>query len=266
MLKKSYISICCMGAILLTAAASARGVDMLERFQSRIYKSKKYSSLPYRLLVPVNYNKGKKYPLVLFFHGVGERGTDNMKQLYCGLDIFANENRMKRYPCFVVAPQCPSDTKWADVEWKAERHTMKKYPTPPLAMSIELVRELQKEFSIDSERLYVTGYSMGGFGTWEAIQRWPDLFAAAVPVCGGGDETLAPRLVNIPIWAFHGALDNLVKASRSRNMINAIVKTGGMPRYSEYTLVTHLSWNYTYTDEVMFTWLFRQKKLLVILH
>ncbi len=259
--KKSITSILCIITILLIAAAdTARGVDMSDRFQARIFKSKNYTSLPYRLLVPVNYNRGKKFPLVLFFHGVGERGNDNKIQMYCGLDIFANEIRMKHYPCFVVAPQCPVETKWADVDWKADSNTMKKNPTPPLAMSIELVKELQKEFSIDSGRIYITGYSMGGFGTWEAIQRWPDLFAAAVPVCGGGDEAQATRLVNIPIWAFHGALDNLVSVTHSRNMINAIVRAGGMPRYSEYTLLTHLCWNYTYTDDAMFSWLFRQKK------
>ena len=107
---------------------------------------------------------------------------------------------------------------------------------------------------------------MGGFGAWEAIQRWPGRFAAAVPVCGGGDEALAKRLVSIPIWAFHGALDSVVNVRRSRNMVNAVVKAGGMPRYSEYTLLTHLCWNYTFTDDAMFEWLFKQKKLLVILH
>jgi len=137
---------------------------------------------------------------------------------------------------------------------------MQNDPTPPLAMSIEIVADLQREFSIDTGRIYVTGYSMGGFATWEAIQRWPDLFAAAVPVCGGGDEALAPLLVRMPIWAFHGALDNIVNVRRSRNMINAIVRAGGMPRYSEYTLVTHLCWNFTYSDDAMFDWLFKQKK------
>jgi len=256
MLRKIFIIL----IIVINAAVAVRGVDMSERFQARIYKSRRYSTLPYRLLVPVNYDKNNMYPLVLFFHGVGERGSDNLKQLYCGLDIFSNETRMKRYPCFIVAPQCPADTKWAEVDWKADRHTMQKDPTPPLAMSIEILAELQKEFSIDSRRIYVTGYSMGGFATWEAIQRWPDLFAAAVPVCGGGDEAQAPRLINIPLWAFHGALDNIVNVRRSRNMINAIVRAGGMPRYSEYTLATHLSWNFTYSDEAMFGWLFKQKK------
>src|SRR5690606_35217882 len=107
--------------LIIGAAAAVCGADMSERFQARTYTSKKYSTLPYRLLVPANYDKGKKYPLVLFFHGVGERGNDNKKQLYCGLDIFANENRMKRYPCFIAAPQCPVETKWAEVDWKADR-------------------------------------------------------------------------------------------------------------------------------------------------
>ncbi len=261
MLKKGLKFLFTMSsAVMLISTGVSHAADMSERFQARLHKGKNLAALPYRLLVPKNYDKTKKYPLILFLHGVGERGNDNTIQLYCGLDIFANEKRMEHYPCFIVAPQCPAEMKWAEVDWKADRHTMKKKPTPALAMAIDIIHELQKEFSIDSGRLYITGYSMGGFGTWEAIQRWPDLFAAAVPVCGGGDDALAPRLVKIPIWAFHGALDNIVNVARSRNMINAIVMAGGMPRYSEYTLLTHLCWNYTFTDEAMFDWLFRQKK------
>ncbi len=252
--------ICILACLILAASGMAHSADMAERFQARVYTSKNHGALPYRLLLPTSYNRNTKYPLILFLHGVDERGTDNKKQLYCGLDIFADYKRLDKYPCFIVAPQCPPDTLWADVDWRSERHTMKKNPTRALAMSRELIHELEKEFSIDNRRFYVVGYSMGGFGAWEAIQRWPDLFAAAVPVCGGGDEAEAHRIVNIPLWAFHGALDTIVHVRRSRNMINAVVMAGGMPRYTEYAIINHLCWWLTFSDEKMFEWLFRQRK------
>jgi predicted peptidase len=234
--------------------------DVADRFQARIYNSKEHTQLPYRLLIPKNYTKTKKYPLVLFLHGSDERGTDNKKQLYVGLDIFASEAMMKRYQCFIAAPQCSADMKWVDADWKADRHKMRDSPTEALAMAIELVHELPKEFSIDTTRIYITGYSMGGFGSWEAIQRHPDLFSAAVPVCGGGDESQATRIAHIPIWAFHGALDPLVKVTRSRNMINSVVMSGGMPRYTEYPDINHFCWGLAYSNPAMFDWLFKQKK------
>jgi predicted peptidase len=234
--------------------------DLAERFKARIFKSQKYTSLPYRLQVPNNYHKTNRYPLILFLHGSDERGDDNIKQLYIGLNIFADEKRMDRYQCFIAAPQCPADMKWVDIDWKAEKHAMHVDPTPALAMAIELLDELQKEFSIDRRRLYLIGYSMGGFGTWEAIVRWPGMFAAAVPVCGGGDETKARLIRGTSIWAFHGALDNIVKVSRSRNMIDAVVKAGDMPRYTEYPTINHYSWGIAFSDPHLFEWLFRQKK------
>lgn len=240
--------------------SSMYAANMAERFVARIYKSKKYSSLPYRLLIPTNYSKTTKYPLVLFLHGAGERGNDNKKHLYVGLDIFADAKKMSQYPCFVVAPQCPSDTKWTDVDWNADAHTMKKEPTETLAMVFELVEVLQKEFSIDASRLYVTGYSMGGFGTWEAIQRKPDMFAAAVPICGGGDDAFVRFIIHIPLWAFHGRLDPTVKVIRSRNMINALVIAGGIPRYTEYPTINHFCWGLAYSNLDMVKWLFDQKK------
>jgi predicted peptidase len=239
---------------------NAYAADVADRFIARIYHSKKFSRLPYRLLVPKNYAGTKKYPLILFLHGSDERGTDNIKQLYVGLDVFASEAMMERHRCFIAAPQCPADMKWVDVDWKADRHEMRDSPTEALAMAIELVRELPKEFSIDLSRVYVTGYSMGGYGAWEAIQRHPELFAAAVPVCGGGDESQAARIARIPIWAFHGALDTLVKVARSRNMINSVVMAGGMPRYTEYLDINHFCWGLAFSNPAMFEWLFKQRK------
>lgn len=245
-------------AVSLIHAAPAD--DMASRFRARVYRSKTYSSLPYRLLVPRGYTSSRKYPLVLFLHGVGERGADNTKQLHAGLNIFADEKKMDRHPCFIAAPQCPADSWWVDADHEADRHVMSDRPTAALAMSLELVDSLSNEFSIDTGRIYVVGYSMGGFGAWEAIQRRPDLFAAAVPACGGGDETLARRIRRVPIWAFHGAHDPIVNIARSRNMIHALIAAGGVPRYTEYAEVNHFCWGLAFGDSDMHEWLFSRKK------
>lgn len=252
------------GCILLPGLHGAYGKpgpsDISGLFEARAYTSPRKGSLPYRLMKPANYDTSKKYPLILFLHGAGERGTDNRKQLVVGLNIFADPKRIDRYPCFIVAPQCPEEDKWADVDWKAEHHTMKDKPTPSLSLALDIVSELQKEFSIDPGRLYIIGYSMGGFGAWDAIQRYPGLFAAAVPVCGGGDETAAGRIIHVPIWAFHGALDNIVMVSRSRNMVNTLVRAGGVPRYTEYPAINHFCWGLAFSNTAMLDWLFSQTK------
>ena len=119
---------------------------------------------------------------------------------------------------------------------------------------------MQKEYSIDPQRIYLTGLSMGGYGTWDLLARKPDLFAAGVPVCGGGDESTAEQIANIPIWVFHGDLDSAVPVSRSRTMVEALKKAGGHPKYSEYPGVEHNSWDKAYADPELMKWLFAQKR------
>src|SRR5262249_33303017 len=141
--------------------------------------------LRYRLLKPDNYDPKQSYPLVIFLHGAGERGDDNEKQLLHGIPEFARTENRRQYPCFLVAPQCPGGARWVEVDWGAERHTRPKEPSEPARLTLELIAALQKECRIDPQRIYVTGLSMGGFGTWDLVSRRPDLFAAAAPVCGG---------------------------------------------------------------------------------
>jgi predicted peptidase len=180
------------------------------------------------------------------------------------MNEFAADEIMDKYPAFVVAPQCPDGKQWVDVSWSADSHTMPKEPAEPLRQSLDLIAALQKEFAIDKSRIYVTGLSMGGFGAWDAIQRRPEFFAAAVPVCGGGDAALAEKnsekIKDVPVWAFHGAEDGAVKPKRSRDMIAALKKAGGSPKYTEYEKVGHNSWEKAYVDAKMYEWLFAQKK------
>ncbi|MCH7725384.1 MAG: prolyl oligopeptidase family serine peptidase [Planctomycetes bacterium] len=235
--------------------------DNRERFEARTFESPNGDKLLYRLLRPRNYNKDSAYPLVLFFHGAGERGDDNFKQLVHGMRDFASDEIMEKHPCFVIAPQCPNGKQWVDTPWSAESHEMPEQ-TPQMRMSLELVGALQKQFSIDAKRLYATGLSMGGFGTWDAIQRYPKVFAAAVAICGGGDsrpEKVKP-IAQLPIWVFHGGKDTVVKTKRSRDMISALKKAGGNPKYTEYPKTGHNSWARAYSDRELFTWLFAQKR------
>jgi predicted peptidase len=173
---------------------------------------------------------------------------------------FARPENRKSYPCFLIAPQCPKDCKWVDVNWGAATHKTPPKPSDPLRLVLELISVLPKEYSIDEQRIYVTGLSMGGYGTWDLLARRPDLFAAAVPICGGGDETQAAKMARVPVWVFHGARDTVVKPARSRNMVEALKKAGGEPRYTEYPEQGHDSWVPAYKDPEMFRWLFAQKR------
>jgi len=231
------------------------------RFEMMQYTDESGNILLYRLLKPKMVHEQHTYPLVLFLHGIGERGNDNKAQLKWGVKNFATDENTEKYPCFVAAPQCPMNDLWVALKDLSPPYTMAEKPAEAMRMALELVGALQQEYpQIDPKRIYVTGLSMGGFGTWDVIQRKPDLFAAAVPVCGGGDVSKAERIAYIPIWAFHGAEDWLVIPKWSRDMIKAIQEAGGNPIYTEYPGIGHQSWIKAYSDPELFIWLFSQKK------
>lgn len=259
MLALSLRSLC----LPTTAFALLFGGPVLSQgpYEARVYTNDKGEKLNYRLMLPAGYDAKAEtqYPLVLFLHGAGERGSDNTKQLIHGAKDFASEVNRAKYPCFVVCPQCPEGKKWVEVDWSLDSHEQPAEESLSLTLTREAVAALQREFRVDDRRLYVTGLSMGGFGTWEMIARTPDLFAAAAPVCGGADEATARRVTNLPIWAFHGDKDTAVKPERSRRMIAAIEKAGGKPQYTEYPGVGHNSWAQSYADPKFMEWLFAQK-------
>ncbi|QEG38680.1 carboxylesterase family protein [Roseimaritima ulvae] len=246
--------------LLLMLPPNANAQDALKQFEARQYSDADGNSLSYRILKPKQYDPAKKYPLVMFWHGAGERGDDNQRQLVHGMADFASAEVMEKYPAFVVAPQCPKNQKWANNDWSADQHTMSEQPSTPMRLSLELIDSLQKEFSIDADRIYVTGLSMGGFGTWDALQRRPKQFAAAIPICGGGDTALAEKIASVPVWVFHGGNDTVVKTSRSRDMVQALKEAGGKPKYTEYPGVGHNSWSATYANPEVYKWLFSQRR------
>lgn len=215
-------------------------------------------TLPYRLLKPESIEPGKKYPLVIFMHGAGERGTDNEINLRYISEPFLDEDNRKKFPAFLLVPQCPPGGWWSSHQNIKAQVVMQEQPSLTMALLISLLPEIEQTYPIDLSRVYVSGLSMGGFGTWELIARFPDRFAAAVPICGGGDTTTAARIAHMPIWAFHGALDQVVLPRQSRNMIQALIQAGGTPGYTEYPEVGHDSWNYAFRDPYLLPWLFRQ--------
>lgn len=244
--------------VVLAMATSASAADEPSAPPAAIpfgdqYEARAY--MPYRLLKPTDYDPHKAYPLVLFLHGMGERGSDNSAQLINGVsEFFANPDARAQYPCFAVIPQCPGNDYWSN--WGPGAIGLAR----PARAALDIVASIQKEFSIDPDRLYIGGLSMGGFGTWEIITAHPHMFAAAFPICGGGDPSKAARLVDLPIWAFHGANDDVVDPNLSRNMIKAIEQAGGHPKYTEYPGVGHDSWTHAFKEPGLMDWLFAQKR------
>lgn len=237
-----------------------RADELADRFEKTQFKNKDGQTLLYRFLRPTKLDIGKKYPLVLFLHGAGERGNDNTAPLIHGVKTFATDEFLAKYPCFVVVPQVPNDQKWTDIDWGTNKVEYPAEMTPAMKLVFETLDVLEKEFPIDTDREYVTGLSMGGFGSWDALCRQPQRFAAAVPVCGGCDLNNAKRIAHVPVWTFHGDKDQVVKVERSREIVAALKAAGGNPKYTEYPGVGHDSWNGAYKDRAMYEWLFAQKR------
>jgi predicted peptidase len=242
------------------AAAVPQLIAGADAFEAREFKAADGGVLRYRLLKPINYDAKQKYPLVLFLHGAGERGEDNARQLIHGGKTLADGAMRRRYPAFVVAPQCPADRRWVEVPWDVRTHAMPAEPSEPMRHVFELLAALRKEFAIDEARQYGVGLSMGGFGIWDILQREPDLLAAAVLICGGGDPAYAQAFAATPVWVFHGAADATVTVERSRDMVSALQAAGGHPIYTEYEGVGHDSWTETFDNRLIWDWLFAQRK------
>lgn len=245
---------------LLVFIAGITSHAQTSRFSFNKYISNK-DTLNYRQLFP-DADKLRKYPLVIFLHGSGERGSDNESQLKWGVQNFAEDQTMIMYPAFVIAPQCPPNVGWANFTNKENSTEMHLIPSPTKQMElvIALIHQLIKTLPIDSNRIYITGLSMGGFGTFDAIERYPNLFAAAVPVCGGGDVSRAASITHIPIWIFSGAEDPAVNPANSIDMAQALTKAGAHPGFTQYPEVGHFSWLGAYSDKLMLEWMFRQHK------
>lgn len=259
------IVLLCLVIALLAAVPSAFADELLpsQVMSTEFFTDVNGTKLPYRLYVPESYSKDKDYALLIFLHGSGERGYDGQAPVnqhpYIINRIINGEYKDE---CIIIAPQCAPDYQWTDSPWGNGSYSMEEYKKTVYMKAVEgLINNLELKYSIDEDRLYVTGISMGGYGTWDMIERNPDMFAAAIPICGGGDPSLARRIKHIPIWIFHGSADPLVPVSGSRDMANALEKVGSTQyKYTEYPGVQHESWVQAYREEDLLDWLFAQKR------
>jgi len=201
------------------------GVQHERSFSKTITKD---LSIDYLLFLPQGYGEpGKKWPLMMFLHGAGERGSDLELVKKHGPPKIVQSG--KNFPFIVVSPQCPENDWWTE---KTE-------------VLINLLDEIEEKYAVDTTRVYLTGLSMGGYGTWTLASKYPRRFAAIVPICGGGKRYLAWRLKDVPVWAFHGAKDKVVPVSESRQMVEAIKARGGEARLTVYPEAGHDSWTQT---------------------
>ncbi|HTF17875.1 MAG TPA: hypothetical protein VK658_07370 [Chryseolinea sp.] len=212
---------------------------------ARTFTDAQGDTIRYQLIYPENLDSTKKYPMVVCLpYGGGIEGSP-------AAQFLLTEASRKKYPSFLFVPFCPNGTGWGGIP---------NYPTMDTVV-FESIEAVENELNIiDANRVYVTGVSRGGYGSWHFISLRPDLFAAAMPVCGGGDPNLAANMVDVAVWAFHGEDDRNVPVSGSRDIIAAIKKSGGSPRYTEFPDSGHDIWHYVTTTPGVFEWLFEQKR------
>lgn len=245
------------------------------------------TNIPYRMFTP-KLDGNSKLPLVIALHGAGERGTDNEVQIkFHGLaTVWVDSSNQAEHPCFVVAPQCPKENKWVDVNWGSESFDFKNTPiSNELETVMNLIDSLIAKYPIDEKRIYLTGLSMGGFGSWYLLMNSPNKFAAAIIMSGSSDPSMACEIKDIPIWNFHGDLDKAVPIGGSRNIINAIsnceksIQLVSDPNkktfleskvevqkilsanhiYTEYAGKGHAVWTESYNNWLVREWLFSKK-------
>jgi predicted peptidase len=242
-----------LGLLILFATLPCAGQGSIDGFIGRTYRNGS-QSMPYRLFVPPAYKQDMQYPLVLWLHGAGGAGSDNRQQILAdqtlGTRIWTRPQNQAKYPSFVLVPQSP--TNW--VTNGLDRLSSE------MSLVLSILDTVRAEFNIDPRRIYVAGQSDGGIGTWNIILQRPNLFAAAIPLCGGGDPSRAARIASMPIWAFHGERDKVISVAESRKMISALKRAGGHPRYNEYSNVGHDVWIRAFAEPDLVDWLFAQHR------
>jgi predicted peptidase len=239
--------ICCV--LALSAAGAARAEET--GFLQKTLKCRDGQTVKYCVFVPHDYSPDRPPPVVLFLHGAGHAGTDGQRQTMAGLGK-ALRAREKTFPAIVVFPQAQKRERDIISTWSADR--------PEGARALEILDAVQRDYRTDSNRVYVTGVSMGGYGTWALAARFPERWAAVVPLCGGGDPETVAAFKQVPCWCFHGADDPAVRVGNSRLMIDALKKAGGDPKYTEFPGVQHNCWDLAYSSDDLWNWLWEQRR------
>ncbi len=282
----------CSASVLFSQSDAVLAAKFLKR--SHKYKA---TTLPYRLFVPAKYDPSRTYPLILALHGAGERGLDNEAPLKAHRlgTVWADSALQAKHPCFIVVPQCPSERQWVNTDWSKGSYSLANVGiSDELRTVTDLLDSLSSEYAINTDRLYVTGLSMGGYATWDLLTRFPNRFAAAVPMSGGADTCMAASLRNMPLWVFHGKEDQTVPVSGSREMIAALLhsdracvftefdyRSGASVRmadsvltekvaynapllYTEYVGKGHAVWQESFALPQLARWLFAQQRTVEV--
>jgi len=215
-------------------------------FTVATFKNEKNDEIKYGWFAPRKLPKDMKVPLVLCLHGAG--GSTR------AAEVLSMPRMQEKYPCFVMAPGCSKKEIWGNTDVIARQREYERLP-----IIIEAIQSLVNKEAIDPCRIYVTGQSMGGVGTWAALARYPNVFAAGVPVCGAWNPKDADKLAKTPVWAFHGATDATVPPKWSRELTESISKAGGTAKYTEYPDTGHGVWGKAYSTDELWAWMFEQR-------
>jgi predicted peptidase len=225
-------------------------------FRKKVYANKTGERLPYRLYVPLGYDANRKYPLLVWLHGGDGRGSDNTKQLnggnQLGTHFWAGKDVQLKFPMFVLVPQCPSGDNWSDPDLNQ--------PTKWLELAMNALAEVQKEFSIDPDRIYLAGQSMGGLGVWSALQAYPGKWAAAMIMSAYDNFTDVKALASTPLWVFQGEADDSVPVLLVREMMKQLGRAHANLRYTEYPKTDHEVWKKAFAEPDLLPWLSSQKR------
>lgn len=253
-----------MKRIILVLSCMLFAVSLAAQFTPASFQSIGHK-LPYQIMYPENYDASKRYPLVVFLHGAGERGNDNEKQLVHGKQ-FLIDNFSSQYPAIVIAPQCPADDYWANVQRNqiGDKSSfvfgISDKSTRSMEVLIDLVNWWLSSGLVKTDQVYVGGLSMGGMGTFELLWRMPNTFAAAFPICGGTAMDIMGLYANhTAVWIFHGEVDDVVSPDFSRNAYQRLKNLGCDVKYTEYEGVNHGSWNNAFVEKDLVPWLFSHK-------
>jgi predicted peptidase len=223
-------------------------------FRKEVYVDKGGARLPYRLFVPLGYDANRKYPLLLWLHGVDGRGSDNVEQLthenQLGTHFWIASQVQVKFPLFVLAPQCPSGEIWAEPEFNQ--------PSKWLLLTLEVLAKVQKEFSIDPDRVYIGGQSMGGLGVWSLLQMYRGKWAGAIVMSAYDTFTDIPAIAQVPLWVFQGDADQSVPVDMVRDMMRQLKKAHANLRYTEYRNADHEVWSRAFSEPDLLPWLSAQ--------
>jgi len=239
---------------LALAAGPVRPAELSQDdvdFRKLVFEKSKDQRLNYRLFVPLGYDASRKYPLVLWLHGANGRGSDNVTQLtggnVLGTHFWISHEVQNTFPAFVLVPQCPTGQSWSEPELNR--------PSPTLLLVMEVFAKTQREFSIDPDRIYLAGQSMGGLGVWSLVQTYPQKWAAALVLCAYDNFSNLLGITMVPLWLFQGDADPVVPVDTVREMARALKKQHANFRYSEYHHVGHDVWTRAFAEPDLLPWL-----------